>query len=58
MTDFAQHAKANAAAADLLQARQEAQMTRDQVAGKRLADAAQPAAACGRAAMWRGWNMR
>ena len=31
ITDFAQHAKANAAAADLLRARQDAQMTHDQV---------------------------
>jgi len=31
VTDFAQHAKANAAAADLLRARQDAQMTHDQV---------------------------
>jgi outer membrane protein TolC len=32
VTDFAQHAKANAAAADLLLARQQAQMTHDRVA--------------------------
>jgi outer membrane protein TolC len=36
LTDFAQHAKANAAAADLLRARQEAQLTRDQVAESTL----------------------
>ena len=49
VTDFAQHAKSNAAAADLLRARQEAQMARDQVAENDVADAAQSAAACGRA---------
>ena len=36
ITDFAQHAKANAAAADLLRARQEAQMASDQVAENTL----------------------
>jgi outer membrane protein TolC len=36
LTDFVQHAKANAAVADLLLARQEAQMARDQVAENAL----------------------
>jgi len=36
LTDFAQHAKANAAAADLLRARQEAQMASDQIAENTL----------------------
>jgi outer membrane protein TolC len=36
LTDFAQHAKANAAAADLLRARQEAQMASDKVAENTL----------------------
>jgi outer membrane protein TolC len=36
VTDFAQHARANAAIADLVRARQEAQMARDQVAENAL----------------------